>query len=90
MKVMIVTDAWKPQVNGVVTTLGQIGAGLNRIGHEARFVTPQSFKSIPCPTYPEIRLSLMPALAGRYRPLRRMLSISPPKARSAWPRAATA
>ncbi len=60
MKVMIVTDAWKPQVNGVVTTLGKIGEGLNRLGHEVRFVTPQLFKSIPCPTYPEIRLSLLP------------------------------
>lgn len=60
MKVMIVTDAWKPQVNGVVTTLGQISEGLNRLGHETRFVTPQSFSSIPCPTYPEIRLSLLP------------------------------
>jgi hypothetical protein len=60
MKVMIVTDAWKPQVNGVVTTLGKIGEGLNRLAHEVRFVTPQLFKSIPCPTYPEIRLSLMP------------------------------
>jgi glycosyltransferase involved in cell wall biosynthesis len=60
MKVLIVTDAWKPQVNGVVTTLGKIGEGLNRLAHEVRFVTPQLFKSIPCPTYPEIRLSLMP------------------------------
>ena len=60
MKVMIVTDAWSPQVNGVVTTLGKIGEGLNRLGHVVRFVTPQLFKSIPCPTYPEIRLSLLP------------------------------
>ena len=60
MKVMIVTDAWSPQVNGVVTTLGKIGEGLNRLAHEVRFVTPQLFKSIPCPTYPEIRLSLLP------------------------------
>ena len=60
MKVMIITDAWKPQVNGVVTTLGKIGEGLEQLGHEVRFVTPQKFKSIPCPTYPEIRLSLMP------------------------------
>ena len=60
MKVMIVTDAWKPQVNGVVTTLGKIGEGLGKLGHEARFVTPQQFRSIPCPTYPEIRLSLLP------------------------------
>ena len=60
MKVMIVTDAWKPQVNGVVTTLGKIDEGLIRLGHETCFVTPQLFKSIPCPTYPEIRLSLLP------------------------------
>ena len=60
MKVMIVTDAWSPQVNGVVTTLGKIGEGLNRLGNEVRFVTPQLFRSIPCPTYPEIRLSLLP------------------------------
>ena len=60
MKVMIVTDAWSPQVNGVVTTLVKISEGLNQLGHEARFVTPQLFKSIPCPTYPEIRLSLLP------------------------------
>lgn len=60
MRVMIVTDAWQPQVNGVVTTLGKIGEGLGKLGHEARFVTPRQFRSIPCPTYPEIRLSLLP------------------------------
>ncbi len=58
MKIMIVTDAWKPQVNGVVTTLGKIGEGLSNIGHEVRFVTPLDFRSVACPTYPEIRLSL--------------------------------
>ena len=60
MKILIVTDAWSPQVNGVVTTLGKIGEGLNLLSHEVQFVTPQMFKSIPCPTYPEIRLSLLP------------------------------
>ena len=60
MKVMIVTDAWLPQVNGVVTTLAKISEGLDQLGHDVRFVTPQLFKSIPCPTYPEIRLSLLP------------------------------
>jgi glycosyltransferase involved in cell wall biosynthesis len=60
MKIMIVTDAWSPQVNGVVTTLGKIGEGLKRLSHEVQFVTPQMFRSIPCPTYPEIRLSLLP------------------------------
>jgi len=58
MKIMIITDAWKPQVNGVVTTLGKIGEGLRNIGHEVHFLTPLDFKSVPCPTYPEIRLSL--------------------------------
>ncbi len=58
---MIITDAWAPQVNGVVTTLGKTGDGLRKIGHEVCFVTPQQFRSLPCPTYPEIRLSLFPA-----------------------------
>jgi glycosyltransferase involved in cell wall biosynthesis len=60
MKVMIVTDAWSPQVNGVVTTLRKIGEGLDDLGYEVRFLTPERFKSIPCPTYPEIRLSVLP------------------------------
>jgi glycosyltransferase involved in cell wall biosynthesis len=69
MKLMIITDAWSPQVNGVVTTLGRMGEGLGRLGHEVRFITPQLFRSIPCPTYPEIRLSLMP-YAGVCRHIR--------------------
>ncbi len=60
MKVMVVTDAWSPQVNGVVTTLKKVGEGLASIGHQVRFVTPQHFMSLPCPTYPEIRLSVLP------------------------------
>lgn len=60
MKVMIITDAWLPQVNGVVTTLGRIKNGLEQRGHAVDFLTPQEFRSVPCPTYPEIRLSLMP------------------------------
>ena len=62
---MIVTDAWTPQVNGVVTTLGETGAGLKELGHQVRFVTPQQFRSLPCPTYPEIRLSLFPSSGMR-------------------------
>jgi len=65
MKIMIVTDAWSPQVNGVVTTLGKIGKGLEQRGHAVLFVTPQLFRSVPCPTYPEIRLSLFPAAGVR-------------------------
>jgi glycosyltransferase involved in cell wall biosynthesis len=60
MKVLIVTDAWLPQVNGVVTTLRKMHEGLSELGHHVRFVTPQGFRSIACPTYPEIRLSLLP------------------------------
>ena len=57
---MIVTDAWFPQTNGVVRTLAQTAAWLGRFGHEVRMLTPRDFRSIACPTYPEIRLSLFP------------------------------
>lgn len=60
MRIVIVTDAWSPQTNGVVTTLRQTVACLQRKGHELLLVTPNMFRSIPCPTYPEIRLSLFP------------------------------
>ncbi|MFN0315419.1 MAG: glycosyltransferase family 4 protein [Burkholderiales bacterium] len=60
MKIVVVTDAWSPQVNGVVTTLGRIKKGLEERGHTTYFLTPADFTSIPCPTYPEIRLSLLP------------------------------
>jgi glycosyltransferase involved in cell wall biosynthesis len=60
MRIMIVTDAWFPQTNGVVRTLAHTAAWLGRFGHEVRTVTPRDFRSIPCPTYPEIRLSLLP------------------------------
>jgi glycosyltransferase involved in cell wall biosynthesis len=57
---MIVTDAWFPQTNGVVSTLAQTADWLERFGHEVKVLTPQDFRSIACPTYPEIRLSLFP------------------------------
>ncbi len=62
---MIVTDAWFPQTNGVVRTLAQTAAWLGRFGHEVRTLTPRDFRSIACPTYPEIRLSLFPGRAVR-------------------------
>lgn len=58
MRVVVVTDAWRPQVNGVVRTLTQTKAELEAMGHAVRLVTPKSFRTIRCPTYPEIRLSL--------------------------------
>jgi glycosyltransferase involved in cell wall biosynthesis len=60
MRIMIVTDAWFPQTNGVVRTLSQTVEWLRRFGHEVNVVNPASFRSIACPTYPEIRLSLFP------------------------------
>lgn len=60
MKIMIVTDAWEPQVNGVVRTLTQTRAELIKMGHTVDLLSPLEFRTLPCPTYPEIRLSLFP------------------------------
>ncbi len=60
MNIVIVTDAWHPQVNGVVRTLETVGRELAALGHLVTFVTPDRFTTIPCPTYPEIRLALFP------------------------------
>jgi glycosyltransferase involved in cell wall biosynthesis len=58
MRIMLVTDAWEPQVNGVVRTLKTTARELQAMGHRVDFVTPQEFRTLPCPTYPDIRLSL--------------------------------
>ena len=60
LKLAIVTDAWSPQVNGVVRTLQQTAAALADLGHEVRVSSSQGHWTIPCPTYPEIRLALWP------------------------------
>jgi glycosyltransferase involved in cell wall biosynthesis len=60
MRILIVTDAWEPQVNGVVRTLKSTRVELERLGHQVRMVTPLSFRTLPCPTYPDIRLSIFP------------------------------
>jgi glycosyltransferase involved in cell wall biosynthesis len=57
---MIVSDAWFPQTNGVVNTLSQTAAWLGRFGHEVRLATPGGFRTVPCPTYPEIRVAVLP------------------------------
>jgi len=67
-RIAIVTDAWKPQINGVVTTLTETSRCLREAGHTVELMTPLSFWRVPCPTYPEIRLSLFPG-----RRLTRML-----------------
>ncbi len=60
MRILLVTDAWYPQVNGVVRAVSILGHELSELGHEVRYITPQDFRSIPCPTYSEIRLALLP------------------------------
>ena len=57
MKILIATDAWTPQVNGVVTTLTSLVANLSE-DHEVKIIEPSQFKSFPIPVYPEIRASL--------------------------------
>ncbi len=66
MKLAIATDAWQPQVNGVVTTLSRTRDALQRAGHDVTVMAPDAFRTVPCPTYPEIRLALLPGrkLAG--------------------------
>jgi glycosyltransferase involved in cell wall biosynthesis len=60
MKLLIVTDAWHPQVNGVVRTLTRTREELERLGHQVEVIAPDQFRTVACPTYPEIRLSLLP------------------------------
>ena len=60
MKVMIVTDAWQPQVNGVVRTLTTTKREMEAMGHEVELLSPLEFRTLPCPTYPDIRLSMLP------------------------------
>ncbi|KZL21392.1 GDP-mannose-dependent alpha-mannosyltransferase [Pseudovibrio axinellae] len=56
--ILIVTDAWKPQINGVVRTLERLAIELRQMGLRVELLTPQSFHSVPMPSYGEIRLSL--------------------------------
>jgi glycosyltransferase involved in cell wall biosynthesis len=67
MKILIVTDAWSPQVNGVVRTLQSVRSELEKMGHQVAVISPDQFRSIPCPTYPEIRLALTASVGRRIR-----------------------
>ena len=66
MRILIVSDAWFPQVNGVVRVLSTIRERLAGLGHEVDVIGPDRFKTVRCPTYPEIRLALTgPNRVGR-------------------------
>ena len=73
MRILIITDAWFPQVNGVVRTLSTVSNELRNLGHDVSVVGPSRFRTIPCPTYPEIRLAIdakrrMPKLIDGFQP----------------------
>src|SRR5258708_39305433 len=58
MRVLVATDAWHPQVNGVVHTLTSLSHSARRLGVNIEFLTPAGFPCIPIPTYPGLRLAL--------------------------------
>lgn len=68
MKLALVTDAWHPQVNGVVTTLAELVDGLRKLGVEVLVLHPGLFENRPCPGYRGIDLAVRP-----YRRLRQLL-----------------
>lgn len=61
MRILIVTDAWHPQVNGVVRSLEEVAKHLPQLGAEVAFLTPAGFRSVALPTYPDIRVALTTA-----------------------------
>ncbi len=61
MKILIATDAWHPQRSGVVRVLSTVHDALIQRGHEIRVVSPEQFVTVPCPSYSEIRLAVLPA-----------------------------
>ncbi len=75
MRLLLATDAWEPQVNGVVRTLTRTIAELRDMGHEVAVVSPDQFKSIPLPTYAEIRLAI-----GAYGPTQETFKSFEPEA----------
>ena len=58
MRILIATDAWHPQVNGVVRTLSMMADAAKNLGVEISFLTPQSFRTFAMPSYPDLRLAL--------------------------------
>lgn len=75
MRILIVSDAWHPQVNGVVRTLTKTTEVLRARGHVVEVIGPERFRRIPCPTYPEIELAILP-----YRSLVRQIEAFAPEA----------
>lgn len=75
MNILIVTDAWHPQVNGVVRTIDTTKSELEKLGHAVSVISPEGFRTVPLPTYPEIRIAVSPG-----RKIRRMIDELAPDA----------
>ncbi|HYA38781.1 MAG TPA: glycosyltransferase family 1 protein [Candidatus Methylomirabilis sp.] len=60
MNIVTVTDAWRPQINGVVNTIARTNEQLEKLGHTVHVISPQDFRTVPLPSYPEIRLAVFP------------------------------
>jgi glycosyltransferase involved in cell wall biosynthesis len=73
MRILVATDAWHPQVNGVVRSLESMAEAARQAGNDIQFLTPQGFAAIPLPSYPEISLALVSP--GTVR--RRIESVAP-------------
>src|SRR6202163_2066781 len=58
MRILIATDAWRPQVNGVVRTLTSLARSASALGADVEFLTPEGFRSLAVPTYPGLRMAL--------------------------------
>ncbi len=75
MRILLATDAWEPQVNGVVRTLTRTVQEMRQMGHEVEVVSPDQFKTFPLPTYPEIKLAM-----GAYEPVQERFKSFEPEA----------
>lgn len=67
MNLLIVSDAWYPQINGVVRTIARTKEELEKLGHRVTVIGPAEFRNMACPTYPDIRLAILPARKLRRR-----------------------
>jgi len=65
MKLLLITDAWEPQTNGVVTTLKQVSGEFEKLGLDVCVLHPGLFNTVPMPSYPEIRVAINPWRIGR-------------------------
>ncbi|WP_083509780.1 glycosyltransferase family 4 protein [Hyphomicrobium sulfonivorans] len=72
MRILTASDAWHPQVNGVVRTYERLSIELAALGVEMSVIGPEEFRTLPCPTYPEIRLAMpgMQRFAQRFEALK--------------------